>query len=166
MLGREVEEFQASLTAAKVPGTFLVVGGMGHASSVALGMALSSPGLRIWCFDGDGAMLMHLGAVPVIADSKPNDFIHVVFDNGAHDSVGGQRTPLRTSSLDKIAIAAGYSYAGVASTKAEVEAELIVLLGQTGPKLLVIKIRSGSRPDLGRPKKSPEAAKAILMETF
>lgn len=166
MLGRELEEFQASLTAPEVPGTFLVVGGMGHASSVALGMALSSPGLRIWCLDGDGAMLMHLGAVPVIADSKPNDFIHVVFDNGAHDSVGGQPTPLRTSSLEKIAMAAGYEYAGVASSKAEVEAELGVILEQTGPRLLVIKIKPGSRVDLGRPKKSPEAAKTILMGTF
>jgi len=166
MLAREVEEFQVSLTASKIPGTFLVVGGMGHASSVALGMALSSPGLRIWCFDGDGAMLMHLGAVPVIADSKPNDFIHVVFHNGAHDSVGGQLTPLRTSSLDKIAIAAGYKYAGVASSKAEVEAELSVLLKQRGPRLLVIKIMPGARADLGRPKKSPEAAKTILMGTF
>jgi phosphonopyruvate decarboxylase len=166
MLGREVEEFQNSMLPKNRPGTFLVVGGMGHASSIALGISLAKPAIRVWCFDGDGAMLMHLGAVPVIANSLPKDFMHVVFDNGAHDSVGGQKTFLMKSDLAKIACAAGYMDSLVACSESEILDKLSILLKQSGPRLLVIKVKTGSRPNLGRPKEAPRAAKVTLMNGF
>ena len=166
MLGREVEEFQESLVANQLPGTFLVVGGMGHASSIALGMALTKPSTRIWCLDGDGAMLMHLGALPVIANSHPKNFIHVVFDNGAHDSVGGQKTPLQNTDLPRLAISSGYKSVRSASSRDEISLELNFLLASSGPSLLVIKVNPGSRSNLRRPVKSPATSKNILMAGF
>lgn len=166
MLGREIEEFQNSLPISNVPGTLLVVGGMGHASSIALGMALAQPSNRVWCFDGDGSMLMHLGSIPVIANAGPKDLIHIVFDNGAHDSVGGQATPLKTADLAGICLASGYKEAAVASSPSEISFELGRLKSFTGPRILVVKVRPGSRYDLGRPKKLPKESKQILMNTY
>jgi phosphonopyruvate decarboxylase len=166
MLGREVEEHQLGMPPEETPGTFLNIGGMGHASSVALGLSLSKPGQRVWCFDGDGALLMHLGALPVIANQRPVDFLHIVFDNGAHDSVGGQATPLGQSNIANIALAAGYGFAEEASKAEEISEKLLRIKKLPGVRLLVIKIKSGSRDDLGRPSKTPAMQKNIFMESF
>lgn len=71
---------------------FLTVGSMGHCSSIALGIALQKPETKVWCIDGDGAALMHMGAMAVIAHMKPGNLVHIVINNGAHESVGGQPT--------------------------------------------------------------------------
>ena len=166
MLGRELEEYQSVIPSEEVPGTFLNIGGMGHASSVALGISMSKPNLRIWCFDGDGALLMHLGALPVIANRCPEDFLHIVFDNGAHDSVGGQATPLGQSNIARLALASGYKFAEEASTGEEISEALQRMLKLQGVRLLAIKIRPGFRDNLGRPSKTPVVQKKILMESF
>lgn len=166
MLSRELEEFQASLVPEEQAGTLLVVGGMGHASSIALGIAVSKPQIRVWCFDGDGAVLMHLGALPVIANIGPKNFIHVVFDNGAHDSVGGQLTLLGKSDLTGIAREAGYARAYTANSEEQISEKLEQILAFPGPGLLVIKVKTGSRSDLGRPQKTPSQLKSILMKSF
>ncbi|MBQ4463126.1 MAG: phosphonopyruvate decarboxylase, partial [Eubacterium sp.] len=87
---------------------FLTVGSMGHASSIALGIALQKPDKRVWCIDGDGAALMHMGAMAVISDLKPKNMIHVVINNGAHETVGGQPTVLAGLNISKFAGDLGY----------------------------------------------------------
>lgn len=166
MLSRELEEHQNSLTSSNLPGTFLVIGGMGHASSIGLGIALADPRVRVWCFDGDGALLMHLGTLPVTANSRPSDFIHIVFHNGAHDSVGGQETPLQSSDIAAMALAAGYTAAMTCRSQEEISQCLSQYLTTRGPRLLVIKVAKGYRANLGRPKMSPRSAKKKLMSTF
>src|SRR5690606_34909581 len=89
MLSRELFEHRKR-TGQSGERDFLTVGGMGHASSIALGIAKREAEREVWCFDGDGALLMHLGGLAVIADHAPRTFFHVVFNNGVHDSVGGQ----------------------------------------------------------------------------
>lgn len=71
---------------------FLTVGSMGHSSSIALGVALNKPSTRIWCVDGDGAVLMHMGSMAVLGANKPKNMIHIVINNGAHETVGGMPT--------------------------------------------------------------------------
>ena len=90
---------------------FLTVGSMGHASSIALGVALNKPNTRIWCIDGDGAALMHMGAMAVIGSSHPSNLIHIIINNGAHETVGGMPTVAADIDLVKIALACGYPYA-------------------------------------------------------
>ena len=89
---------------------FLTVGSMGHASSIALGLALQREDKRFWVFDGDGALLMHMGAMPVIGSQSPKNLIHVVLNNGTHDTVGGQPTCMPNVKLLELASACGYSH--------------------------------------------------------
>lgn len=163
MLSRELEELQRSRSGELQPATLFVIGGMGHASSIALGITQAKPLTEVWCLDGDGAMLMHLGAVPVIASASPSNLTHIVFDNESHDSVGGQRTPLFHSDLVGIAMASGYSQASMATSEREILDKLEELSLTSGPRLLQIKVRKGNRPDLGRPKQTPGEMKTALM---
>lgn len=142
---------------------FLTVGGMGHASQIALGIDLSTTGRDVWVIDGDGALLMHLGATAVIAEHATRSFKHIVLNNHAHDSVGGQPTPTDTVSISDLAIAAGYRHAATARTRDEVGHELDILANTDGPALLEIDVRAGARPDLGRPKSSPADNKRAFM---
>ena len=88
---------------------FLTVGSMGHASQIALGIALAKPDRKVWCFDGDGASIMHMGSMAIVANKTPKNYVHVVFNNGAHDSVGGQPTVGLKIDLPAIAKAVGYN---------------------------------------------------------
>ncbi len=166
MLSRELEELQSKSASQDHPRTLFVIGGMGHASSIALGISSSKPAGAVWCLDGDGSMLMHLGSLPVIASAKPGNFLHILFDNESHDSVGGQQTPLDLADLSRIAVSSGYSYSAVVDSKKDILNELIFMRSITGPRLLQIKIKKGSRPDLGRPKKSPSQMKESLRISF
>lgn len=87
---------------------FLTVGSMGHSSSIALGIALHKPEQRIWCIDGDGAVLMHMGAMAVMGVNRPRNLIHVIINNGAHETVGGMPTVATEIDLVSIAKACGY----------------------------------------------------------
>jgi phosphonopyruvate decarboxylase len=109
---------------------------------------------------------MHMGALPVIGSLSPKNFIHVVFDNEAHDSVGGQATLLDKTDLTSVALASGYVHAAVARDEQQIISELGSMLGILGPKMLQIKVRKGYRSNLGRPKKSPIEAKRIFMNRF
>lgn len=134
---------------------FLTVGSMGHASSIALGIAAQKQNVRVWCIDGDGAVLMHMGAMAVIGACAPNNLIHIVINNGAHESVGGMPTVAQKINLSTIACASGYKYV----TSVEAQDELIDALktAKASHVLSFIEAKSaiGSRPDLGRPKASP-----------
>jgi phosphonopyruvate decarboxylase len=142
---------------------FLTVGGMGHANQIALGIALQKPDRQVFCFDGDGAMLMHMGSLAINASMQCNNFKHIIFNNGAHDSVGGQPTVGYQIDILAIAKALGYSKVLQASTESEIKNNLKQLRDFNGMALLEIKVKKGFRKNLGRPTKSPLENKKALM---
>lgn len=142
---------------------FLTVGSMGHASQIALGIALEKKDRKIWCFDGDGATIMHMGSMAIVASKKPSNYIHVVFNNGAHDSVGGQPTVGLKIDLPAVAKAVGYNKTWSVSDASSLAKALDECRKATGPVLLEIKVKKGNRKDLGRPTTTPIENKEALM---
>lgn len=142
---------------------FLTVGSMGHASQIALGIALNRPERNVYCFDGDGAAIMHMGGMGIVASMLPGNFYHIVFNNGAHDSVGGQPTIGFGMDLPKIAAGCGYKTVMSVATRSELDAILPTLTTLPAPLLLEIKVKKGSRDDLGRPTTTPVENKEALM---
>lgn len=142
---------------------FLTVGSMGHASQIALGIALRMPEIPVYCIDGDGAVIMHMGSLAIIGARGPANFRHVVINNGAHDSVGGQPTAGFDADLSAIALACGYRTARRADTAEEMVAGMRALGQGEGPAFLEIRARKGARADLGRPAKSPIENRDDLM---
>jgi phosphonopyruvate decarboxylase len=138
---------------------FLTVGGMGHASSIALGIALREPEREVWCLDGDGALLMHAGSLAVIADHAPASYLHVVFNNGVHDSVGGQPTSIDQVDVPAAARAMGYRHAAATGDVATLADDVAALRAHGGPSLLEIRVRPGNRADIGRPTRTPAESK-------
>ncbi len=145
---------------------FLTVGSMGHASMIALGMAEALPGRRIWCLDGDGAVLMHMGALPVIGKRSPARLVHVVINNGAHETVGGMPVCSGGLNLKKEAEAAGYAGIFSADSEETLKAALkgIADIEANGPVLLEICCACGARGDLGRPTTTPKENRDALMK--
>ncbi|MDE6526294.1 MAG: phosphonopyruvate decarboxylase, partial [Muribaculaceae bacterium] len=145
---------------------FLTVGSMGHASQIALGIALEKTKRTVCCFDGDGAAIMHMGALGIVGQLSPANYIHIVFNNGAHDSVGGQPTIGFRLDLPEIAKASGY--ANVFSTDdCDTFAALVAQASEnSGPTFIEIKVRKGARKDLGRPTTTPQANKHALMQNL
>ena len=145
---------------------FLTVGSMGHASSIALGIALQRPEKRVWCVDGDGAMLMHMGAMAVIGAARPENLIHVVLNNGAHETVGGMPTAAAAADLPGIARACGYPEAVTVSTPDELDAALSEARNTRSLRLIEILCAIGARADLGRPTTTPVENKRAFMDTL
>ena len=143
---------------------FLTVGSMGHASQIALGIALQKSDRRVYCFDGDGASIMHMGNMAITASMKCKNYVHVVYNNAAHDSVGGQPTVGLKIDLCAVAKAVGYKAAYSVETMAELETKLSELKHEDGPLLLQICVKKGNRKDLGRPTTTPVQNKKALME--
>ena len=142
---------------------FLTVGSMGHCSSIALGIALSKPDREVVCIDGDGAKLMHLGSLTSIASLKPKNFRHILMNNEVHESVGGQETAAKNIDLSAIVGAMGPSKMFKAATPAELKAKITDFMKCVGPSFLEVKIRPGSREDLGRPTIKPVNNKENFM---
>jgi phosphonopyruvate decarboxylase len=142
---------------------FLTVGSMGHASQIGLGIALGQAAHPVWVFDGDGALLMHMGALAVIGEHAPPSFKHIVFNNHAHDSVGGQPTPTERIDLRSIAMASGYRSATSVDEASLLADAVDDLERTTGPALLEIVVKPGARADLGRPESTPAENKTALM---
>lgn len=143
---------------------FLTVGGMGHTASIALGIAIGQPQRRVVCLDGDGSLLMHMGSMPVIAGYKPQRFIHVLLNNGSHESVGGQATSASQVNFAQLAEAVGYAGYAVANDVRSLRQAWISIICKEGPVLLEVKIKKGSRDDLGRPTTTAEQNKLAFME--
>lgn len=143
---------------------FLTVGSMGHASSIALGAALFKPLKTIWCIDGDGALLMHMGALPVIAHHRPKNLIHIVIHNGAHETVGGQPTAMSGLDLFKIAKSCGYPYSVCVSEFESLDRELAEAKRRRDLAFLEVKCALGARSDLGRPADAAVENKRKFME--
>lgn len=167
MISRELFEYRAAMNQGHER-DFLTVGSMGHASQIALGIALAQPDRRVWCFDGDGAAIMHMGSMAIIANKALKNYVHVVFNNGAHDSVGGQPTVGLKIDLPAVAKAVGYKATISVDGKEGLEKELSTLNSQLstvgGPVLLEIKVKKGNRKDLGRPTTTPIQNKEALMQ--
>ena len=143
---------------------FLTVGSMGHSSSIALGVAINKPDTRVWCVDGDGAVLMHMGAMAVLGANKPKNMIHVVINNGAHETVGGM--PTVAGSIDLIAIAKGCGYpnAVCVNTFEDLDRELELAKSRDELSLIEVKCSIGARDDLGRPTTTALENKQKFME--
>ena len=142
---------------------FLTVGSMGHASQIALGIALQKPERRVYCFDGDGASIMHMGNMAITASMKCKNYVHVVFNNGAHDSVGGQPTVGLQIDLCAVAKALGYESACSVENLEDLHTTLRQLKDAEGPVFLQVRVKKGNRKDLGRPTTTPIQNKEALM---
>ena len=138
---------------------------MGHASSIALGLALQREDKRFWVFDGDGAVLMHMGAMPVIGSQSPKNLVHVVLNNGTHDTVGGQPTCMPNVKLFEPASACEYSRVLCANDEDTLLTTLSAIKeGEPELTFLEICVATGTRADLGRPTSTPGENKASLMK--
>ena len=130
---------------------FLTVGSMGHSSSIALGVAINKPDRKIWCIDGDGAVLMHMGAMAVIGANAPKNMVHIVINNGAHETVGGMPTVAANIDIVAIAKACGYQYAVSVDSFDLLDKELAGAKARNELSLIEVKCSIGAREDLGRP---------------
>lgn len=145
---------------------FLTVGSMGHCSAIALGAALHQPKKKFWCLDGDGAVLMHMGAMATIGALKPKNLIHIVLNNAAHESVGGLPTVTDKINLPAIASACGYDFAAAVKYPQELEENLRQAKENNRLSFLEINCRLGSEKNLGRPNTSPTENKIRFMKEF
>ncbi len=161
-LSRELYEYRDAMKESH-ESDFLTVGSMGHSSSIALGIALSKPERKVFCFDGDGAFIMHMGALTNIGNLSADNYIHVLFNNGAHESVGGQPTLGLNIDIEAVAKACGYTNAVSVETEDEINKAINDALSNKGPSLIEIKVSINSREDLGRPKSTPIENKKVFM---
>jgi phosphonopyruvate decarboxylase len=159
-LSREVFEIRERANAGHGR-DFLTVGSMGHSLMIALGIAIAKPEKRIWCLDGDGSVLMHMGSLAVVGVHHPKNLVHAVINNGAHETVGGLPTVCKDLRLGEAARAAGYSQVYHAAT----QEELTHVLNRIEDGLVFIEIMCNldSRADLGRPTTTPVENKNALM---
>lgn len=163
MVSREVFEYRTKKGSGHQQ-DFITVGGMGHASQIALGIAIQKHKCRVFCLDGDGALLMHMGALAINGSMKPTNFSHIILNNGAHDSVGGQPTVGLDIDVMGMARAAGYTNVFLAKTKQELHSTLLDVKQSVGPGLLEVRVRRGARKDLGRPTTTPVQNKHAFMD--
>lgn len=143
---------------------FLTVGSMGHSSQIALGVALRRPERQVYCLDGDGAVLMHLGGLCTIGTLAPGNYRHVVLNNGAHESVGAQPTVAFQVDLGGVARASGYKTVLRADDEAQLAECLAKLQTAEAPAFLEVRVSTGSRDDLARPKGSPRELRDAFMK--
>lgn len=143
---------------------FLTVGSMGHSSSIALGVALNKPNQRVWCVDGDGAVLMHMGSMAVVGSNKPKNLVHVVINNGAHETVGGMPTVASSIDLVTIAKACGYPNAVCVDDFESLDRELELAKARNELSFIEVKCSIGAREDLGRPTTTAMENKLNFME--
>lgn len=163
MISRELFEYRANNNQTHEK-DFLTVGSMGHASQIALGIALEKSNHKIYCFDGDGAAIMHMGSMAIIGSKHPENYIHIIFNNGAHDSVGGQPTVGLQINIPEIAKALNYKKVFSIKDRMSLKEVLNKINGEKGPIMLEIQVKKGNRKDLGRPTTTPIQNKEALMK--
>lgn len=159
--GREFDE-QNKAAGNKIKKYFLSVGAMGHASHIALGIHLQNPSKTI-LIDGDGALLMHMGALPTISHFANKNFIHLLINNGCHESVGGQPTEAFRVDCTAIARASGYQHTFLIRNEQELNHWLQNSLSSSDTQFVEIRTNAISRPDLGRPAGDPQDWKNDFM---
>lgn len=158
------EVFELRVKHGQAQRDFLTVGGMGHTASIALGAAIGQPHRRVVCLDGDGSLLMHMGSMPVIGKFAPKRYIHILLNNESHESVGGQATAAEMINFGDLARAVGYAAYEQANDIESLALAWDKLDQVTGPVLLEIKIKNGSRANLGRPTSTPVQNKLTFMK--
>lgn len=152
MTSREL--YEINVNEDNIESTFMCVGGMGHSLAIATGIANFKKNKKIICVDGDGSLLMHSGIMSISAKSK--NLIHILLNNGVHDSVGGQRTPSENIEFYKLAREFGYHYAFKASSKKEIISKLKSSLNKNGSVFIEIVCKKGHKSNLLRPLEKPE----------
>lgn len=152
MISREL------FTIAESGRNFYMIGSMGQASSIGLGLALSLPEKRIVVIDGDGAILMNMGSLATIGHFAPSNLLHIVLDNESYDSTGGQHTTSSTARLEEIAQAAGYPFSRKVTSEDELRQTMKALSGG-GPFFILAKVKQGGMEDIGRVTQTPEELK-------
>ena len=165
MLSRELFEFRANNKLGHGK-DFLCVGGMGHASQIATGIAIDQPDRPVYCFDGDGAALMHMGSMAITGTRNLSNLIHLVFNNGCHESVGGQPTVAQKFKLSQVASALGYKFSETVSTKENLKKIIIKAQLNKNSSFIEILVRSGHRSNIGRPTTTPIQNKLALMKSL
>ncbi len=130
---------------------FLTVGSMGHGSSIAMGVAFQKPHTRVWCVDGDGAALMHMGQMAVLGANAPKNMIHILINNGAHETVGGMPTVASSTDMTAVAKACGYPNAVCVDSFNALDTELEKAKARQELSFIEIKCAIGARENLGRP---------------
>tara|TARA_Y100001960_G_C14691699_1_gene836713 strand:- start:102 stop:1241 length:1140 start_codon:yes stop_codon:yes gene_type:complete len=143
---------------------FLTVGSMGHANQIAVGIAKVKTKNRIVCIDGDGALLMHMGGMCLVGSLGMKNYLHIVINNGAHDSVGGQPTLGFDINFTKIAKASNYKHIFSVENKKQIISSFKKIKNLSGPIFLEVKVSKGSRKNLGRPTISPQKNKLNFMK--
>lgn len=143
---------------------FLTVGSMGHSNSIALGIAINKPQTKVWCIDGDGAVLMHMGSMAVLGSNKTRNMVHIIINNGAHETVGGMPTVAANINFAAIAKACGYPYAVCVDSFEKLDAELILAKERSELSMIEVKCSIGAREDLGRPTTTALENKQNFME--
>jgi len=145
---------------------FLTVGSMGHSSSIALGIALQKENRKIWCVDGDGAVLMHMGSMAVLGSYHPNNLVHILINNEAHETVGGMPTVAATADFVKVAEACGYKNAICVSDFKALDKALMEAKDRNELSFIEVKCSIGARDDLGRPTTTPQENKEAFMNNI
>lgn len=143
---------------------FLTVGGMGHASQIALGLAMAQPERPVYCFDGDGAALMHMGSMAIIGQSGAKNLVHLVFNNGVHGSVGGQPTVGLNIDMPQIAFDCGYASSQRVTTVDDLKNAIFAARMTDGVSFIEVQVRPGNRADIGRPTSTPLQNKTAMMK--
>ena len=145
--------------------TFYMIGSMGLASSIGLGIALKDPGRKVFVFDGDGNILMNLGSLTTVGSLKPKNLIHVVFDNSIHESTGSQPTNTNFVSIEKIAKACNYNHTFTVSTENSFEKILQKIKKLKGPIMIVVKIQQSNGKKSARINYEPIEIKERFMQS-
>lgn len=143
---------------------FLMVGSMGHCSQIALGISLEKKHRKTYCIDGDGAVIMHMGSLTVIGAHAKDNFVHILLNNGSHDSVGGQPTTASTTDFSLIAGASGYRSVWTVKSEDELSEALRKARNSSGPVFIEVFVKKGARKDLGRPNRTPAENKLDFMD--
>ena len=159
--GRELYEIREAL-GQDHSRDFLTVGSMGHCSSIALGIALNTAS-KVWCIDGDGAAIMHMGAMSVIGAQSPGNLVHIVINNEAHESVGGMPSSAGQTDLAAVAKACGYGNTCCVQSAEELDDALVTARNSSVLTFIEVRTAIGARADLGRPKTTPEENKRAFM---
>lgn len=160
------ELFEQRIFRAETPKDFYTVGSMGCSSSIAAEIALQKPEKKVYCFDGDGAVLMQMGALSTIGSYKPKNFTHVIFDNASYDSTGGQPTNSDSVNFEKVAIACGYNHVGTVEIKNDLINSVNKIKTLEGPNMIIVRVNKGARENLGRPTSTPIENKENFMKSL
>ena len=145
---------------------FLTIGSMGHCSQIALSIALNKPNRSVYCLDCDGSVIMHMGSLAINGSMNADNFKHIIFNNAAHESVGGQATVGAKIDFCAIALSCGYKKAFRVRNKSELFQIIKEMSKESGPVLLEIMVKKGSRQDLGRPKETAVMRKHMFMDNL